>query len=1046
MGNIQSQLNTRLAPANPKKEVANKSNTTTNGNTSKTPDIRPINQVLTTQEMPNKHVTKDAELKVKSNTFQNVPTFITAIGSRCLPENENHNEKKVVANMPTENRPQMPIPSKAENHANNAAVGSGLLSELQKQEKKEVVANKYVESPTPKPLPSQKVNPPVNTAIGSGWLPAIQKHITNEVDSYMHTADLAHKPSQGVNLTVNTAMSSCQDKQEVVANIHTAYQPQKPTPHYSVSPTINTAMGLGWLLWGQKHDKKKVVDIMHAEKLSQKHLPNQTINPTLDTAISSERLLENQKHNTKGEVTNMHTDNLPQKTIPSQSVNPIGNTAIGSGWLLGGQIQDKKEIVANMYIANQPQKPITHQVINPTVNATLSPGWLPEIQKQKSQEVVDIVHAENLLQKSLPSQNINRIADTAIGSGGIQEDQKNNTKEVVTKMHTANLLTKTLPRQAVNPTINIAMGSEWLQGGQKQNKNQVGAHMYTANQPQKTTACQAVNPTANTAICAGTLPENQKHNAKQVTLVVNMSTANQPQKSIPVSSVGRKSSENDRGQIFIAKNPPVVQLEDTKPKIFAPPMGTLVTQKIKTDTSQYLKEDQTFHKPQPPCTAQKNTQIPKSSLATATVSYADAVKKTLQQKPSEQHSNVQSVIKQQGTYNMAYSKFGLKAKGTKEKMPAKQELGNRKVANVKYRKCGIIQEASFENAGKKSQGSLPKTNHLAQLRNRGTKDTYSSNYTNLSKKPNNQRITQQKNPNELLQFIGKERVKKRSPGFALKQNVQERPQQNLKVSPRFPIPSISQNYSAGKTQDQKTFSVYGERKVRIGTSLAPVKENSNKIPNLPIEVSVQDPDNKVPIKSLNEGTKMDQEEMTTNTTSTQTVEIQQGLHNSPKTLCPVHSKNKIDNHFIQEHIEDTKVKSPYSNNQLHLEANKIPGYHGLQLPGSPPKNDQLDMQVTDQDIQDGNPKLEKANMDATADNQTTRKFNAFYVDKNCSMRCRCKHHPAKLPPNVTKWLLVTENKLSEPVWITTVESSLVAGTTFVLDNCSTLGPDDCLKK
>ncbi|XP_073405209.1 gametogenetin [Dendrobates tinctorius] len=75
--------------------------------------------------------------------------------------------------------------------------------------------------------------------------------------------------------------------------------------------------------------------------------------------------------------------------------------------------------------------------------------------------------------------------------------------------------------------------------------------------------------------------------------------------------------------------------------------------------------------------------------------------------------------------------------------------------------------------------------------------------------------------------------------------------------------------------------------------------------------------------------------------------------------------------------------------------------------------------------------------------QLSGRWKDFYVDNHCTMKCRCRHRPGKLPSNVVRWFSVSQNKPTEPMWITTlkVASSLVAGTRLLLDHQSSQGSE-----
>lgn len=52
---------------------------------------------------------------------------------------------------------------------------------------------------------------------------------------------------------------------------------------------------------------------------------------------------------------------------------------------------------------------------------------------------------------------------------------------------------------------------------------------------------------------------------------------------------------------------------------------------------------------------------------------------------------------------------------------------------------------------------------------------------------------------------------------------------------------------------------------------------------------------------------------------------------------------------------------------------------------------------------DTNVSVGKDDPDKAPKHQPSGRWKPFYVDNTCTMKCRCRHHPGKLPPNVVSW-------------------------------------------
>ncbi|XP_073497733.1 gametogenetin [Phyllobates terribilis] len=94
-------------------------------------------------------------------------------------------------------------------------------------------------------------------------------------------------------------------------------------------------------------------------------------------------------------------------------------------------------------------------------------------------------------------------------------------------------------------------------------------------------------------------------------------------------------------------------------------------------------------------------------------------------------------------------------------------------------------------------------------------------------------------------------------------------------------------------------------------------------------------------------------------------------------------------------------------------------------------------------VRDSNVGVEKTGPNEAPECQPSGRWKDFYVDNHCTMKCICRHRPGKLPPNVVRWFSVSQNKLAEPMWVTTlkVASSLVAGTRLLLERNSSRGSE-----
>ncbi|XP_071980426.1 gametogenetin [Engystomops pustulosus] len=131
---------------------------------------------------------------------------------------------------------------------------------------------------------------------------------------------------------------------------------------------------------------------------------------------------------------------------------------------------------------------------------------------------------------------------------------------------------------------------------------------------------------------------------------------------------------------------------------------------------------------------------------------------------------------------------------------------------------------------------------------------------------------------------------------------------------------------------------------------------------------------------------------------------------------------------------------------LHIKERSQTPDTSVQVPDQNPVvlvNDTPSEPISGPEVLDKVVSVEKDVPDEDPKHQVSGKWKEFYVDNLCTMKCMCRHRPGKLPPNVVRWFSVSQNRLAEPIWITTlkVASTLVTGTNLLLDHHSPHGSD-----
>ncbi|XP_069602692.1 uncharacterized protein [Ranitomeya imitator] len=102
------------------------------------------------------------------------------------------------------------------------------------------------------------------------------------------------------------------------------------------------------------------------------------------------------------------------------------------------------------------------------------------------------------------------------------------------------------------------------------------------------------------------------------------------------------------------------------------------------------------------------------------------------------------------------------------------------------------------------------------------------------------------------------------------------------------------------------------------------------------------------------------------------------------------------------------------------------------------ENESANDPTTGLQVPQNNVRVEKNGPEEAPKCQRSGRWKDFYVDNHCTMKCRCRHRPGKLPPNVVHWFSVSQKNLTEPMRVTTLiaSSSSVAGTRLLLDHHS----------
>ncbi|XP_068106668.1 uncharacterized protein [Hyperolius riggenbachi] len=514
-----------------------------------------------------------------------------------------------------------------------------------------------------------------------------------------------------------------------------------------------------------------------------------------------------------------------------------------------------------------------------------------------------------------------------------------------------------------------------------------------------------------------------------------------PQKTLNIPTAGGdNTNKNEDGETIIAIKQPAVVVENAKAKTNLVPFKRASgIQNIKLNKK--LKEGLS-------CSSLPLYAIQSINLASEHDEAISSNTHVLKQSISEDHSNIQPL-----TVQWSQSK--------QECVPLRPVLSsNQEIANVQNNMMkttnlllpGWAEEIFIESSGTKVKERAIKTSPQKQNIKSTNNDNnrLSTNLTFKMRKLTFVWPSPEKSPNNQFQFNRAGKEDESNEDFTPKSacDLQIVPKESFKSSSL----SEGQNLSTGKPQDQARSPGNTNLKVNSWAISAPNQVNPLQTRSVTMLSSLRDPEEVVdtsevflpkeshtecelPEENLSESNLLDQEQVTTNTIDSGNSKIQEMQPEPLKDFQPA----QIEDLDIPQHgVAEEKMSShPHSSSQTQLKITQTLDPTNLELPGSMGGNGLPDVQVSSSVIQDGNFKQEK-DEDGLVEEQPSRRWEDFVVDRACTRKCRCKHLQRNLPPNVTSWLSVSENKLCEPVWITTLmlASSIVAASKLVLDSCS----------
>ncbi|XP_075042961.1 gametogenetin [Mixophyes fleayi] len=606
---------------------------------------------------------------------------------------------------------------------------------------------------------------------------------------------------------------------------------------------------------------------------------------------------------------------------------------------------------------------------------------------------------------------------------------------------------------------------------------------------------QPLKPTDTGAASPGCLLRNHRLNTKDMFDNV-CAKAQPPETGPPLSGGNQKVVNKDKTQAVTVKPSLAAQLGLPKAHANTAPSVNIQevnAENIKQDTAEApnmvsLKIPQRklppLRKCQPSCKPKTKTPEAKHSAPLTSFSYADALKQSLPVKPPQKLSDDWPVSMQQRPstvgkdFATAHKSLGKGEKSVSIKpfngRTTKEEKqgGVWKTENIKgVQFRGRVQEIGHRNTEevqeKMTATNLKRTEGRKQAAMDSDKPVHPPCYTFTDEKPKFDWISPNKIPNDHFQFSGSwNREEKTRPG--------RRKEQEHKVYDMFiswaggTIPENLPNPSA-KAQKQRNSCFFGAGKQGLSSETYPVpKQGKSKqkftdsaqtytftnhegivknktgstflLPTLESASSKghssQQPMTDIPVYQVHPS----------RNTQTKTPQKQPKGKPAPcKNIFPSQIEAKDQTSFIHQitvfNLRKSSPPVPHIQ-QLQTGENTNSNNSEQALPASDKSPSQEP--TISPETQNDSVSQDKDNLDGAPEDQPSKKWKDFYVDKLCTMKCICKHCPAKLPPNVISWLSVSENRLAEPMWITTLKlaSSLVTGSKLLLDHPALTVPED----
>ncbi|XP_063793703.1 uncharacterized protein LOC134949188 [Pseudophryne corroboree] len=548
----------------------------------------------------------------------------------------------------------------------------------------------------------------------------------------------------------------------------------------------------------------------------------------------------------------------------------------------------------------------------------------------------------------------------------------------------------------------------------------------------------------------------------------------------------RTVGEKDKAQTFVAKPSPALQVGITKvhPSII-PSMDIMgaETENIKrepADTSDLMKpsprEYQPFRMYQP------KTKLPVATqLAPSTgFSYADILKHSLPVMPPQKLSDARPVGTQQKDASVVATRLRSLFRGEKmltmqqtctrgqETTSAEKQEGVQNTEIIKRaqfsNKFGGIYHRKSENLQEKMTTTNPKTEDTKQAPVDSNRPVSPLCFTYTGEKPKYDWISPPKMPQEYFTVSESCNREEKTQAFVpehldmLHRKDQEKVHDIITSRPRDLIPENFTDSSIRNPPEHRPGSFAGTDKQGVLSKTSPVSKQCKSTQEVTDCATTFSKLGAIPKKKVEAVLPQAKDLSTLKSASSKGHSIKQprGQRKSPRkppkdkaapqtNIFPPQT-GRIDQTLVKHQINVSDWNKPLPIDphltQIQTEESTNSKHSAQSLPVV--KKAASDELTACTQTQTDNIILDEKTQDPAPAEPPPTIWKDFYVDTTCTKKCRCKHRPGKLPPNVTTWLSVSENRLAEPPGIITLKlaSSLVVGTKLLLDHTASTVPRD----